>query len=575
MPNLLHDLALSIGIAWLLGIVAQALRQPPLLAYLLGGFIIGPSALGWLKEVESVEAISELGLLFLLFMVGLEIDLKKIASAGPSITVTAISQILGGFLLGLGLFSLAGFPLGTNHRWDALYLAVACAMSSTVIIVKVLYDRRELDTLAGRLTLGVLVIQDLFAILFLAVQPSLEHLRPQILLASLLRVIVLIAVALAISRYLLPRIFHRVARLPELVLVGAIAWCFGVGELADQLSLSREMGALIAGVAISTFPYALDVTAKVTSLRDFFVTLFFVGLGLQMKVPTGNTVLLGLGITVFTVLSRFVATFTPLFRMKFGLRTSLLPSIYLGQISEFSLVVVALGAARGHLSDTTQGAVALAFVFLALASTLAMTYSDSLVRRMIVIFQRVGIKDLDSPSLQGHDPGKHGDAPSILLLGFYRTASSLLAAVTTDASDILPQLAVIDFNPLVHTRLRQRGIRAIYGDISQRETLIHAGIQSARIIICTVPDSLLKGTTNLRLVRQLRALNPEAAIFAPAETLGAVKELEEAGASFVSLGRVDEAETLFRAVRATQAGFLKEFRDIVTHRHDVSAEVVE
>lgn len=574
MPNLLHDLALCIGMAWLLGIVAQGLRQPPLLAYLVGGFVIGPSVLGWLKEEESVEAISQLGLLFLLFMVGLEIDLK-IASAGRSITVTAISQILGGFLLGLGLFSLAGFSLGTNQRWDALYLSVAAAMSSTVIIIKVLYDRRELDTLAGRLTLGVLVIQDLFAILFLAVQPSLEHLRPQILVASFLRVIVLIAVALALSRYLLPRVFHHVARLPELVLVGAIAWCFGVGELAAQLSLSREMGALIAGVAISTFPYALDVTAKVTSLRDFFVTLFFVGLGLEMKVPTGGTVLLGLGFAAFTVLSRFVTTFTPLFRMKFGLRTSLLPSIYLGQISEFSLVVVALGAARGHLSDTTQGAVALAFVFLALASTLAMTHSDSLVRHLIVVFQRVGIKDLGSPAPHVHDHGKHGGPPGILLLGFYRTASSLLAAVTTDASDILQQIAVVDFNPVVHARLRQRGIRAIYGDISQRETLIHAGIQSAAIIICTVPDSLLKGTTNLRLVRQLRELNPEAAIFAPAEALGAVRELEAAGASFVSLGRVDEAETLFRAIRATQSGFLKEFRDIVTHRHDNSAEIVE
>ena len=561
--------------AWLLGIVAQGLRQPPLLAYLIGGFVIGPSALGWLKEVESVGAISELGLLFLLFMVGLEIDLKKIASAGRSITVTAISQILGGFLLGLGLFSLAGFSLGTHQRWDALYLSVAAAMSSTVIIVKVLYDRRELDTLAGRLTLGILVIQDLFAILFLAVQPSLEQLRVQILLLSLLRVIALIVMVMALSRYLLPRIFHRVARLPELVLVGAIAWCFGVGELAAQLSLSREMGALIAGVAISTFPYALDVTAKVTSLRDFFVTLFFVGLGLQMKVPTGSTVLLGLGFAAFTVISRFITTFTPLFRMNFGLRTSLLPSIYLGQISEFSLVIVALGAARGHLSDTTQGAVALAFVFLALASTLAMSHSDPLVRRLILLFQRIGLKDLDSSTHHGHDPGKHGAAPSILLLGFHRTASSLLAAVTTDASDILPQLGVVDFNPVVHERLRQRGIRAIYGDISQRETLVHAGIQSASIIICTVPDSLLKGTTNLRLVRQLRALNPEAAIFAPAESLGAVKELEAAGASFVSLARVDEAETLFRAVRATQSGFLKEFRDIVTHRHDVSAEVVD
>jgi hypothetical protein len=153
-----------------------------------------------------------------------------------------------------------------------------------VIIVKVLYDKRELDTLAGRITLGMLVLQDLAVILFLAVQPSLNDLRVGIVLLSMVRVAILVASMLLVSRYVLPHVFRGVARVPELVLVGALAWCFLGGELAHHLQLSREMGALIAGVSLSTFPYALDVTAKVTSLRDFFVTLFFVGLG--MTVPS-------------------------------------------------------------------------------------------------------------------------------------------------------------------------------------------------------------------------------------------------------------------------------------------------
>src|SRR5262249_39674890 len=160
-------------------------------------------------------------------------------------------------------------------KFDALYLCVACALSSTVIIVKVLYEKRELDTLPGRITLGVLVLQDIFAILFLAVQPSLGNLEISVILLSIGRVAALVATAL--SRYVLPRLFHQIARRPELLLLGALAWCFLIGEVAEKLGLSREMGSLVAGVALSTFPYALDVTAKVTTLRDFFITLFFVG----------------------------------------------------------------------------------------------------------------------------------------------------------------------------------------------------------------------------------------------------------------------------------------------------------
>ena len=203
-------------------------------------------------------------------------------------------------------------------RWDALYLGVGAALSSTVIIVKVLYDQRELDTLPGRITLGVLVLQDLFVILFLAIQPNLQNLHFGIGLLSAARVAVLVAAALLISRFVLPWLFRRIAQLPELVVVGAVAWCFFVCEAAVLLSLSREMGALVAGIALSTFPYALDVTAKVTSLRDFFVTLFFVALGMALPVPDGAMIASGLVLAAFVVVSRLATTFIPLYALKQG-----------------------------------------------------------------------------------------------------------------------------------------------------------------------------------------------------------------------------------------------------------------
>ena len=253
MHQIIDDIALCIIAAWALGVLAQFFRQPVILAYLVGGFAIGPSGFGWVHGQESVATISELGLIFLLFMIGLEIDLKKIISAGTSILVTGASQILGGAVAGVIFFYLIGFPL-SGGKWDALYLGIAAALSSTVIIVKVLYDKQELDTLPGRVTLGVLVLQDLLVILFLAVLPSLDNLRATALLLSFARVGILVATALTVSRFLLPPLFRSVARLPELVLVGALAWCFLMGDLAARLQLSREMGALIAGVSLSTFP---------------------------------------------------------------------------------------------------------------------------------------------------------------------------------------------------------------------------------------------------------------------------------------------------------------------------------
>ncbi|WP_158669217.1 cation:proton antiporter [Bradyrhizobium guangdongense] len=575
MHELIRDITLCILFAWMLGLLAHFSRQPLILAYLIAGFCIGPFGAGWVKSEESIRVISELGLIFMLFMIGLEIDLKKIVRAGKVILFAAGGQLLGGCLLGVLFFVGIGLSLGGGH-FDAIYLSVACALSSTVIIVKVLYEKRELDTLPGRITLGVLVLQDIFAILFLAVQPSLANLQASVILLSIGRVAVLVAAALLVSRYVLPRLFHQIARRPELILLGALAWCFLVAETAERLSLSREMGALIAGVSLSTFPYALDVTAKVTTLRDFFITLFFVALGMTIPVPGLSVIGLALMIAAFTVVSRLVTTFTPLYMMKQGLRASLLPALNLAQISEFSLVVIQTGVADHHIAAETANAASFAFVVLAVLSTFVMTRSDEITRWAIGPLKRIGLRDLDhgnGHAEEGHEGG-HGEARRIVILGFFRAASALLAEIERQTPVLLEQITVVDFNPNVYQTLLSRGLHVIYGDISNVDTLLHAGIGKSEMIILSVPDSLLKGATNEKLVRHVRALNPTALIVATADLLADVGALYEAGASYVTVTRVSDAHELFTVIEAAQAGLLADKRAELDQRLGERREVL-
>lgn len=569
--HLIRDISLSIVGAWVFALVARFIRLPVMIAYLAAGVLLGPVGFGWIADRQSIETIAELGLIFLLFMIGLEIDLKRIMSAGRAILLTSVIQFAGGAAIGVALFAGLGFALG-GGRLDALYLGVAAALSSTVIIVKILYDKRELNTLAGRITLGILVIQDLFAILFLAIQPNLKNPEVLIVLLSLAKVGILVATALALSRWVLPSIFRSVARLPELVLVGALAWCFLIGGFAQWLGLSREMGALISGVALSTFPYALDVTAKVTTLRDFFITLFFVALG--MSIPAPNASLLGWAalLSGFVIVSRVLTVFLPLHWMRLGHRASLLPAINLCQVSEFSLVILALGSDAGHVSETTNGIVAYAFSALAITSSFGILESDRLLRFFSPILTRIGLRDLPPGAAAGSAQG-HAVKP-IYLLGFSWTASSLLEEVGRRAPEILEDIGVIDFNPLVTEELRRRGCAVYYGDIGQRDTLLHAGIGEAEVIICSLPDTVLKGTNNLRLLQQLRELNQTAKIVMHAELFTEIPKLYAAGANYVSVPRLVEAITLVDVVQAARSGTLELKREELEREMQNRREVI-
>ncbi len=300
-----------------------------------------------------------------------------------------------------------------------------------------------------------------------------------------------------------------------------------------------------------------------TSLRDFFVTLFFVGLGMKIPFPTPTLIGGALLFAGFVVVSRFLTIFTPLYAMRQGLRTSLLPCINLSQVSEFSLVVLALGAASGHFSNpSTTGMVALAFVLLAAVSSVGIKQSNTLTLLAIPRLKRLGLRDLDhdTEADDAHaSPSGHGSS-RILFLGFFRTASSLLEQMQLHAPDLVPDIGVIDFSPVARAGLLKRGVRVIYGDISQRDTLVHAGIEKAEVLLCTIPDSLLKGTSNEKLVRVLRTMNPKAKIIATADVLAQASALLKAGADYVSFARLREADDLLEAVRAATTGLLADKR---------------
>ena len=248
-----------------------------------------------------------------------------------------------------------------------------------------------------------------------------------------------------------------------------------------------------------------------------------------------------------------------------GFRASLLPALNLSQLSEFSLVLLQLGVASGQIGAETKTAASVAFVVLAAISTFAIGRSDSIVRALLVGMKRLGLRDLDGGAGEEEGGGSHHGA-RIMLLGFFRTASSFVADVEANRPELLEDIAVVDFNPVVFETLQKRGLKVVYGDIAQRDTLVHAGAASAEVLICTVPDFLLKGTTNERLIRQLRAINPSATIVAPADLVTDVEALYQAGADYVLVPRFTESSELSAVIEAIDCGTLPERRAALDER---------
>jgi Kef-type K+ transport system membrane component KefB/voltage-gated potassium channel Kch len=552
--QLLNNIALCVIVAAVLAFVANKFKQPALLAYLLAGVLIGPE-IGFklITDPEVIEAISEIGLVLLLFIIGLEMDLKKLRASGKPVIATGVTQFLICVALGIPFFLLLGFRAGNANAFGGefglLYLSVAAAISSTMIVVKLLYDKYELDTLPGRITLGILVFQDIWAIIALALQPNLRNPRFAPLAASFGKGVLLVAVTLPLSRYVLPRLFRSVAKIPELVLIMALAWCFLVCAAASYSGLSKEMGALIAGVALSTFPYSLDVIAKVISIRDFFVTLFFVALG--MKIPMPTPVILGLAAltSVFLIASRFLSIFPVLYLMRYGHRVSLIPAINLSQISEFSLVIASLGLALGHINSQAVSLIIFVFVITSTTSAYMISYNHQLAAGLSRVLSALRIRDLG----QNIAEALTGSPKRVVFLGFFRDASAIVHEFELSGSEkqrhpLLDEMLVIDFNPVVYSELKRRGIECVYGDVAHMDTLHHARIHDAEIVISTIPDHILKGTDNERLLKKISQLSPDAHIIVTADSPRAAIDLYDRGADFVFIPRIHSSSEVARVI---------------------------
>lgn len=565
--ELLNNIALCVIVAAVLAFIANKFKQPALLAYLLAGVLIGPE-IGFklITDPEVIEAISEIGLVLLLFIIGLEMDLKKLRASGKPVIATGVTQFLICVALGIPFFLLLGFRAGNANAFGGefglLYLSIAAAISSTMIVVKLLYDKYELDTLPGRITLGILVFQDIWAIIALALQPNLRNPRFAPLAASFGKGVLLVAVTLLLSRYVLPRLFRSVAKIPELVLIMALAWCFLVCAAASYSGLSKEMGALIAGVALSTFPYSLDVIAKVISIRDFFVTLFFVALGMKIPMPTPAILGLAALTSVFLIVSRFLSIFPVLYLMRYGHRVSLIPAINLSQISEFSLVIASLGLALGHINSQAVSLIIFVFVITSTTSTYMISYNHQLAAGLSRVLSTLRIRDL-----AGNIAESSTASPKrVVFLGFFREASAIVHEFELSESEnqrhpLLDEMLVIDFNPVVYSELKRRGIECVYGDVAHMDTLHHARIQDAEIVISTIPDHILKGTDNERLLKKISQLSPEARIIVTADSPRAAIDLYDRGADFVFIPRIHSSSEVARVIEDGLSDGFEKVRD--------------
>ena len=549
--DLLTAIGFSIIVAAVLAFLARRLNQPLILGYILAGAVLGPHV-GFhvVADEASIELIAEIGLILLLFLIGLEISLPRLLQAGRAITATGLLQVP--ICAGLAWLALGPVVASTGGQFDRLYLAFASALSSTLIVVKLLSDKFELSTFGGRVTLGVLIFQDLYAIAFLAIQPNLQNLQALLLLRSLVAGVGLVGGAWLMARFVLPAYFRVIAKSSELVVVSAMAWCFLVAGVAGWAGLSKEMGALIAGVVIASYPYGTEVISRVGGVRDFFLTLFFVALGLKIPEPSVPAVLAALGGVVFVILSRFLAMY-PLFAfLRLDTRTAGVVAINLSQISEFALVIFSLGVTYKHISPAANSMILYTVLLTAVISTYGILYNHAIATWLAGLLNALGLRRWfgsapAAPAGGAAEAGAEKDEESgrdVFLLGVSREGLAFVQHIARTAPALKDRLVAVDFNPEMLERLRTEGVDHHYGDIANMATLEHAGIGRAAIVISGISDWFLKGTSNLQILRLVRSLAPTARIIVTGDTAEGAQELYVAGADYVMVPSVLSAEHL-------------------------------
>jgi Kef-type K+ transport system membrane component KefB len=505
--------AVATGIAWIM----QRLRLPLLLGHILTGMLVGPLVFGWFAHPEAVAVFSKIGITALLFIVGLSLNPLAVRDVGRVALISGVGQIV--FTCVIGFLIAIGF----GFLWvPALYIAIALTFSSTIIVLKILQDKKDIGKLYGRIAIGILLIQDLAATLVLLFVSSSSSGSDTLAIAqAAIELTALIALLWFAAKFVLPKLTTTFAKSQEFLLLFSVAWGMGVATAFHLLGFSIEVGALAAGVALATSPYHHEISAKMKLLRDFFLVMFFVLLGTE--VAFGNVGSRWLPIVVFSL---FVLVGNPLIiisilgAMGYRRKTSFFTGLALAQVSEFSLVLILLARSFGRVDEGVVTLVTIVSLVTFAGSSLLMNVSDPLFKRLsplLGLFERKETIREKRASLK----------PEALLFGLHRLGQDFLPLLERTKRPYL----VVDFDPSVIRSLVSRGVPALYGDAADNEFLDEFDFKTLCMLITTVPDL----DTNLFLLNKLRRRNKNAMFISMAQTPDDAMVLYHDGADYVIL----------------------------------------
>lgn len=544
------ELSLLLVITTLVCIAMRFLKQPLVVGYILSGIIAGPYALNVLNARNELELFSKVGIVFLLFIVGLHLNPRVVREVGKISLVAGIGQVICTSLIGF-FISLA---LGID-RIAALYVSIALTLSSTIIILKLLADKKDLQKLYAKISIGLLLVQDIVAaiiLIFIAViaNEGAADIHQTLFLVGLNGMVLLFGL-LFVSGYALPRLIDSIAGSQELLFLFSLAWGTGLASLFSILGFSVEIGALVAGVTLSATPYAHEFASRLKPLRDFFIVLFFLLLGSQVAVPDIGTVLVpALILSAFVLVGNPIIVIILMNLLGFSRRTGFMTGMTVAQISEFSLILASLGFRVGHLSQDVLSLVALVALITIAGSTYLILYSEKLYPFLSDILNR-----LELIKKKRTDKGAVDEDYSSVIFGYDRVGQNFVKAFA-DAGE---RFLVVDFNPHSIQKLTQKDIPLRCGDAADIEFLEELPVSKPKLIVSTIPDL----ATNLLILSVMLSRNDKAIIMPIADTVAEAQKLYEAGAAYVIMPHHLGAEFAARLIRKHQfdASAYKQERD--------------
>ena len=523
MNNVFLQLAIVLLLSSFFGFLVMRLKLPLVVAYLLAGVSLSFAVLFDPSHSVVLEVLPEIGIAFVLFLIGMELDLREIKSLGKPIVVSAIGQIIVSTFVGFAIAQALGFTSA-----ESFYLGLGLAFSSTVVVIKMLLEKHDLNSLYGKLSIGILLVEDLvaiFALMMLTVgssflQVGLQQSLPFV--ALILKALGLFVLTFFLSKYVLEKIFSAVAKSVELLFLTAITWCFVFISIAVLWGFSVVIGAFLAGVALASSPYHLQIQGKIKPLRDFFVTLFFVYLGVQAN--PRDLLTAWPAILIFTSFALVLKPFLYMFILgRFGFRKHTLfqTSLNLSQVSEFSLVVLLVGVKLGIVTPKALSVVAIVAVASIITSSIFIYYSRrvyTLVSPVIGFFEhktKIHFMESISPDgLEGH----------VVIIGAHRIGRPLVRFLVQEKIPFI----VMDFNPHIVEELKQKNINVVYGDIGDPGMHDLLQLEKAKLVISTATSM----DDNEFLIEECKRRKSDAKILVRALDNSHAEALKALGADF-------------------------------------------